>query len=68
MPCHKVSDDKIENLKNVQFELGLESRVFLLCHLWIVNYYVKSLLINLGNEDIKTGVSRELQYFKNSSF
>ena len=40
------------------------SRVFLLGQLWIVNYYVKSLSNNLSNENIKTGVSREIIFQK----
>ena len=43
------------------------SRVFLLRQLWTVNYYVKSSSNNLSNENIKTGVSREI-IFQNSSF
>ena len=43
------------------------SRVFLQRQLWIVNYYVKSSSNNLNNENIKTGVSREM-IFQNSSF
>ena len=40
------------------------SRVFLLSQLWIVNYYVKSSSNNLSNENIKTGVSREMIFQK----
>ena len=35
------------------------ARVFLLLHLWILNYYVKSLSNNLSIQNIKTGVSSE---------
>ena len=38
--------------------------VFLLRQLWIINYYVKSSLNNLSNENIKTGVSREMLFQK----
>ena len=38
--------------------------VFLLPQLGIVNYYVKSSLNNLSNENIKTGVSREMIFQK----
>ena len=38
-----------------------KSRVF---QLWIVNYYIKSLSHNLSNENIKTGVSREMRIQK----
>ena len=37
-----------------------KSRVFLLHHLWIVNYYVKSPSNIIRNENIKTGVSRDM--------
>ena len=40
------------------------SRVFQLRQLWIVNYYVKSSSNNLSNENIKTGVSREMIFQK----
>ena len=40
------------------------SRVFLQRQLWIVNYYIKSLSNNLSNENIKTGVSREMIFQK----
>ena len=36
------------------------SRVVFQHQLWIVNYYVISLSNNLSNENIKTGVSREM--------
>ena len=36
------------------------SRVFLLRQLWIINYYFKSSSNDLSNEDINTGVSREM--------
>ena len=35
------------------------ARVFLLLHLWILNYYVKSSSNNLSIQNIKTGVSSE---------
>ena len=41
--------------------------VFLLRQLWIVNYYVKTSSNNLSNENIKTGLSREM-IFENSLF
>ena len=43
-----------------------KSRVFLLCHLWIINYYVKSLWNNLSNEIVivNTGVSWEVPFWK----
>ena len=44
------------------------SWVFLLRQLWLVNYYVKGLLNNLSNENIKPLVFPEKLYFKNSSF
>ena len=42
----------------------LMSRVFLLRQLWFVNYYVKSSSNDLSNENIKTGVSREIIFQK----
>ena len=36
------------------------SIVFLQHQLWIDNYYVKSLSNNLSNENIMTGVSRDI--------
>ena len=36
------------------------SRVLLLCQIWIVNYYVKYLSDNLSNENKNTGVSGEV--------
>ena len=36
------------------------SRIFLQRQLWMVNYYVKISSNNLSNENIKTGVSREM--------
>ena len=54
----------IWNLKGIWILISLRakfkrlvSRVFLLRQLWIVNYYIKSLSINLSNENINTGVS-----------
>ena len=35
-----------------------------LCQLWLVNYYIKCLSNNLSNENIKTGVSREMIFQK----
>ena len=40
------------------------SRVFLLRQLLIVNYFVQSSSNNLSNENIKTGVSREMMFQK----
>ena len=40
------------------------SKVFLICQIWIVDYYVKSSENNLSNENIKTGVSREMIFQK----
>ena len=53
--------------KAADTDLKLKSRVFLLRQLWIVNYYVKSLSNNLRNENINTGISREI-ILQNSSF
>ena len=48
-----------------KFSSEPNSRVFLLLRqLWIVNYYFKSLSNNLSNENIKTGVSREIIFKK----
>ena len=41
-----------------------KSRISLQRQVWIVNYYVKSLSNNLSNENIKTGVSREMIFEK----
>ena len=40
------------------------SRVFLLRQLWNVNYYVKSSSNDLSNENINTGISREMIFQK----
>ena len=44
--------------------LGIYSRGFLQRQLWMVNYYVKCLSNNLSNENINTGVSREMIFQK----
>jgi len=40
------------------------SRGFLLRQLWIVKYYVRCSSNNLSNENINTGVSREMIFQK----
>ena len=45
-------------------EVKHNCRVFLQRQLWIINYYVKSLSNNLSNENIMTGVSREMIFKK----
>ena len=40
------------------------SRGFLLCQLWIAKYYIKSLSNDLSNENVNTGVSREMIFQK----
>ena len=38
---------------------GFYRRVFLICQIWLLNYYVKSSSNHLSNKIIITGVSRE---------
>ena len=57
VPTSHVIHNRVESIKGF---IWYNSRVFLPCQLWIVNYYVKSLSNNLSNENIKTGAFREM--------
>ena len=47
-------------MKMLRNAAALHSEVFLLCQLWIINYYVKYLSKHFSNENINTGVSKEI--------